>query len=182
LKSDFPRLPLPSKLDLLRDLAKLGGELVALHLVEAPVQQAVSARYDKGAKAWRFDVAKGEKLPVALTFIGPEKPEVVKVGWGGGTVWIDGADLKKAQAHKSGTVGFRGVPEEVWNFHVGGYQVCERWLKDRRGRTLSADDITHYYRIVIALHETIRLMKEIDEVIDSHGGWPGAFSTAPSSP
>ena len=78
----------------------------------------------------------------------------------------------------TGTVGFRGVPEEVWNFHIGGYQVCEKWLKDRRGRTLTADDITHYYRIVIALHETIRIMREIDEVIEAHGGWPGAFQPA----
>ena len=78
---------------------------------------------------------------------------------------------------KKRTYGFRGVPEEVWNFHIGGYQVCEKWLKDRKGRTLTADDITHYHRIVIALHETIRIMREIDEVIEAHGGWPGAFAT-----
>jgi hypothetical protein len=60
-------------------------------------------------------------------------------------------------------------------FHIG-YQVCEKWLKDRKGRTLSADDINHYHRIVVALSETIRLMSEIDQVIASHGGWPGAFT------
>ena len=49
------------------------------------------------------------------------------------------------------------------------------WLKDRKGRVLSADDITHYHRIVVALHETIRLMAEIDKTIDAHGGWPGAL-------
>jgi len=64
----------------------------------------------------------------------------------------------------------------VWNFHIGGYQVCEKWLKDRKDRTLTADDITHYHRIVVAQHETIRLMKEIDEIIEAHGGWPGAFA------
>jgi len=58
---------------------------------------------------------------------------------------------------------------------IGGYQVCAKWLKDRKGRVLSADDITHYHRIVVALHETIRLMAKIDEVIDAHGGWPAAF-------
>ncbi len=67
------------------------------------------------------------------------------------------------------------MPEDVWNFHIGGYQVCEKWLKDRKGRTLSKDDIAHYQKIVVALAETIRLMKEIDEVIEQHGGWPGAF-------
>jgi hypothetical protein len=64
----------------------------------------------------------------------------------------------------------------VWNFHVGGYQVCEKWLKDRRGRTLTKGDIAHYQKIEAALAETIRLMKEIDGVIKKHGGWPGAFS------
>jgi Type ISP C-terminal specificity domain len=67
------------------------------------------------------------------------------------------------------------VPEDVWNFHIGGYQVCEKWLKDRKGRALSKHDIAHYQKIVVALSETIRLMKEIDEVIEAHGGWPGAF-------
>lgn len=71
---------------------------------------------------------------------------------------------------------FLGVPEEVWNFHTGGYQVCEKWFKDRRGRTLGAGDLVHYHRIVVALHETIRLMAEIDKVIAAHGGWPGAFT------
>jgi hypothetical protein len=61
--------------------------------------------------------------------------------------------------------------------HISGYRVREKWLKDRKGRTLSKDDIAHYHKIVIALSETIRLMKEIDQVIEKHGGWPGAFVT-----
>ena len=65
---------------------------------------------------------------------------------------------------------------------IGGYQVLHKWLKDRKGRTLSYDDVTHYGKIVVALKETIRLMQEIDEVIDEHGGWPDAFATAPNTP
>ena len=64
---------------------------------------------------------------------------------------------------------FEGIPPEVWNFHIGGYQVCEKWLKDRNGRPLNYDDLTHYQKIVVALKETIRLMGEIDSVIP---GWP----------
>jgi Type ISP C-terminal specificity domain len=64
----------------------------------------------------------------------------------------------------------------VWTFHIGGYQVCEKWLKDRKGRTLSKDDISHYQKIVVALSETIRIMREIDEVIEKLGGWPAAFA------
>jgi len=144
LKLDFPRLPLTGNVELFRTLARLGGELVALHLLESP------------------------KLDKPLTtYIGSADPEVERVSYTGETVWID-----KAQ-----TRGFRGVLEAVWNFHIGGYQVCEKWLKDRKGRTLSKDDIVHYHKIVAALNETIRLMKEIDEVIEAHGGWPGAFQS-----
>jgi hypothetical protein len=78
-------------------------------------------------------------------------------------------------------MGFRGVPEEVWDFHIGGYQICHKWLKDRKGRTLSNDDVARYQRIVVALNETIRIMQEIDEVIEVHGGWPGAFQIEPAS-
>jgi len=70
------------------------------------------------------------------------------------------------------TQGFEGVPQDVGEFHVGGYQVCHKWLKDRRGRVLSAEDVAHYQQVVVALQETIRLMGEIEVVIDAHGGWP----------
>jgi len=64
---------------------------------------------------------------------------------------------------------FGGVPAEVWNFKIGGYQVCDKWLKDRKGRVLSGEDISHYQRVVVALRETIRLMGEIDQIIPK---WP----------
>jgi predicted helicase len=56
------------------------------------------------------------------------------------------------------------VPPEVWEFHVGGYQICERWLKDRRGRTLTYDDIEHFRKITEAVRQTLRLLEEIDRV------------------
>ncbi|MBU0641260.1 MAG: helicase, partial [Planctomycetes bacterium] len=61
------------------------------------------------------------------------------------------------------------VPPEVWEFHVGGYQVCEKWLKDRKGRTLSYDDIQTYRKITEALRRTIQLMGAIDQAIPT---WP----------
>lgn len=83
--------------------------------------------------------------------------QVVKVAYAGGNVWIN--------PHQY----FGGVPEEVWNFKIGGYQVCEKWLKDRKGRVLSGEDIRHYQRVVVALQETRRLMVEVDRAIP---GWP----------
>jgi hypothetical protein len=153
LKIDFPRLPLTRNLDLLHALARLGCELVALHLLESPKLERPTT-----------------------TYIGSENPEVSRVGWSDDTVWLDAAATKKGQPATPGTIGFRGVPEAAWNYHIGGYQVCEKWLKDRKGRILSNDDIAHYQKIVVALAETIRLMQEIDEVIEQYGGWPGAFA------
>lgn len=144
LKIEFPRLPLPRRVDLFRASAHLGGELVALHLLESPKLDHLATEY-----------------------LGGRAPEVEKISWSDDTVWID-----KAQ-----TTGFKGVRAEVWNFHIGGYQVCEKWLKDRKGRKLSADDRTHYQKIIVAVSETIRLMAEIDTVIEKHGGFPAAFAS-----
>ncbi|OPY77022.1 MAG: N-6 DNA Methylase [Syntrophorhabdus sp. PtaU1.Bin153] len=148
LRIGFPRIPLTGKPTLFHNLARLGGELVSLHLMESP-----------------------ELNNNTVSFIGSDPPIVEKVSYSDETVWID----------KAKTNGFKGVPENVWKLHIGGYQVCEKWLKDRRGRTLSEDDIVHYQKIIVALSETIRIMKEIDGVIDAHGGWPGAFQNNKSS-
>jgi len=59
---------------------------------------------------------------------------------------------------------FDGVPLVAWEFYIGGYQPAQKWLKDRKGRTLSFDDVKHYQRIIVALTETDRIMKEIDTV------------------
>jgi len=144
LERDFAHLPLVSSLEIFRELYQLGGDLVALHLMESP-------RLNTPITEWHGSTPSNE---------------VEKVTYSDKTVWLD----------KEQTEGFRGVPENVWNFRIGSYQVCDKWLKDRKGRVLSVEDITHYQKIVVALNETIRLMNEIDEVIEEHGGWPGAFT------
>lgn len=146
LSQNFPIVLLTSSPELFRALAQLGRQLTSLHLLES------------------------SKLDTLITkFIGKSK-EVTKVGWTDDTVWINCGGTKNQT--RPGTSGFIGITERVWNYHFGGYQVCEKWLKDRKGRTLSEDDITHYQRIIVALSETIRLMADIDQVIDEHGGWP----------
>jgi predicted helicase len=154
LKRDFPRVPLPGSSDTYVVLALLGHEMLVLHQLESPILDS----------------------HITVT-TGPGQFEVEKVSYSDEIVWID----------KAKTRGFKGVPEEVWNFHVGGYQICHKWLKDRQakggknprsGRILTEDDIDHYQKIIVALSETIRIMKEIDEVIEEHGGWPDAFNTS----
>jgi len=50
----------------------------------------------------------------------------------------------------------------AWEFHIGGYQPAQKWLKDRKGRALGWDDIRHYQRIIKILDETDRIMREIE--------------------
>ena len=56
------------------------------------------------------------------------------------------------------------VPKVYQNFFIGGYHPTQKWLKDLKGRTLNFEDIVHYKKIILALSETDRLMKEIDKI------------------
>ena len=60
---------------------------------------------------------------------------------------------------------FDGVPVIAWEFYIGGYQPAQKWLKDRHGRKLNFEDIVHYQKIIVALTETHRIMKEIDSIL-----------------
>ena len=124
LVTGFPPVPFPPSGRLFRGMSHLGTVLAALHLLESPLLDNL-----------------------ITTYTGPRNPEVGRVGWSGGTVWLDAGKTRAREGHratKPGTIGFNGVPEQVWDFNIGGYQVCHKWLKDRRGRTLSDEDIAHY--------------------------------------
>jgi len=88
---------------------------------------------------------------------------------GSNTVEKVSYDDNNRRVYINRTQYFEGIPPEVWNFHIGGYQVAQKWLKDRKGRTLTYDELTHYQKIVVALKETIRLMAQIDTLIPM---WP----------
>ena len=83
---------------------------------------------------------------------------------------IDGDNVVIKPEYKSGRVFindtqyFDNVPEVAWDFYIGGYQPAQKWLKDRKGRKLEFDDIRHYQKIIVALTETNRIMKEIDKI------------------
>ena len=114
----------------------------------------------KGAELVALHLMEPPKLNSLITkypIVGLNQVETVRYDEANRRVYIN-----KAQY-------FEGVSPGVWNFHIGGYQVCQKWLKDRKGRILSYDELTHYQKIIVALRETIRLMKEIDQLIP---GWP----------
>jgi predicted helicase len=78
--------------------------------------------------------------------------QVEKIRYEDGKVWINAEQY------------FDGVPELAWQFYIGGYQPAQKWLKDRKDRILSMDDVLHYQKIIVALTETARLMNEVDRM------------------
>ncbi len=161
LKIDFPRVPLTSDADLFRDLVGLGGELVRLHLMEHP-DLAREANRISYPNAGGNEVEKGHPKYYAPGEVAPGEAEPLARG----RVYINGT---KRKAGAPAAQYFDGIAPEVWAFQVGGYQVLDKWLKDRRGRTLSYEDIEHYQRVVVALEHTMALMAEIDARIEE---WP----------
>ena len=95
-----------------------------------------------------------EYLPskLSVTFPKPGSAQVDCYRWEQNKVYINDEQY------------FDGVPESAWNFYIGGYQPAQKWLKDRKGRTLSFDDIKHYRQIIYVLQQTERIMQEIDEI------------------
>ncbi len=73
-------------------------------------------------------------------------------------------DYKDGKVSINDTQYFDKVPSVAWNFYIGGYQPAQKWLKDRKGRTLTVEDILHYQQIIVALAETARIMGEIDKI------------------
>ncbi len=75
-------------------------------------------------------------------------------------------DESKKRVYVNPETYFAGVQKEIWQYHVGGYQVAEKWLKDRKGRTLSSEEVAHYCRVVTALAETIKIQTGLDELFE----------------
>ncbi|MEI6314566.1 MAG: type ISP restriction/modification enzyme, partial [Syntrophus sp. (in: bacteria)] len=142
LKIDFPRVPLTADVALFRTLCGLGKELVGLHLLESPQAGQFSTRYPIAGDNL---VDKGYPK-----YVPPQNDHPGRI------------NINKSQY-------FEGISPEVWEFYIGGYQVLGKWLKDRQGRQLSYDDLTHYQQVVVALQKTIELMEKIDNVIPE---WP----------
>jgi predicted helicase len=81
-----------------------------------------------------------------------------------GTNKIEKVRYEKKKVYVNSSQYFEGITQDIWEYQIGGYKVCEKWLKDRKGRELSSEDIKHYCRIVTALQKTIEIQKKIDEL------------------
>src|SRR5258708_4106606 len=132
LKSDFARVPLTSKPGLFRTLRDLGEQLIGQHTLD-----------QAGPPITEFPV-KGSDVVDVVRYTRPGEEGVKK-----GRVWINATQY------------FEGVAPDVWEFHVGGFQVGEKWLKDRKGLKLSWDNVVQYETIIAPVAETVPIVPNI---------------------
>ena len=139
LKYDFPRIPLPQDIEHFRTLAALGQRLIDCHLLRdvSPADVAPT----------------GTRVSAVHRFEGEGDGVVAQVRYLDGRVWINPTQY------------FTDVSLAVWEYEIGAYQVCEKWLKDRRGEVLSHAEVRQYRAILVAVAETLRGMEAIDGVL-----------------
>ncbi|MDY6839750.1 MAG: type ISP restriction/modification enzyme [Thermodesulfobacteriota bacterium] len=134
LKTDFPRIPFSADFALFQSLAALGERIVGLHLLRSEELDPPAARFQgKGDNRVAGTKGKGFRY-----------------------------EPKEERVYINKTQYFEPVPRELWEYQIGGYQVLSKWLKDRKDRVLSLDEIKTYCRIVTAIQKTIEIQKEID--------------------
>jgi hypothetical protein len=144
LKMDFPRLPLINDKTLFKQLAELGEQLVSLHLMDGKTNQGL----DSSTRSPNLGLYLSEhSFPIA------------------GDNIIEKINYQDSKVYINKTQYFDCVTPELWAFHIGGYQVCQKWLKDRKDRQLSYDDCNQYLTILAALEHTQILMLAIDDIL-----------------
>ncbi len=134
LKIDFPRVPFTADFGLFQALAALGQHLVGLHLLRSE-----------------------ELDPPAARFQGQGDSRVARTKSQGFRY-----EPREERVYVNKTQYFEPVPLELWEYQIGGYQVLAKWLKDRRERSLTLEEIKTYCRVVTAIRRTIALQEEID--------------------
>ncbi len=143
LKVDFPRIPYPANGEVFRRLAAIGERLVAVHLLKDPKVRDMFAPYANFPVSGdnRIEFLRWEKSEDLRDSAIPQPPK--------GRIYVNSEQY------------IDNVPAAAWEFFVGGYQPAQKWLKDRKGRVLTSDDLLHYKSIISALVETRRLMGEL---------------------
>ncbi|MGA9771134.1 MAG: type ISP restriction/modification enzyme [Blastocatellia bacterium] len=151
LNLDFPRLPVTRNKKLFAELVARGARLVDLHLLRPPGSKGV------GGAGGAHAMAQPEKHGIKFRGSGDNKIKRVTYVESTGRVNINDGQF------------FEGINRSIWEMEICGYRPAKDWLNDRRRRRLVADDIQHYTRIIIALRETERIMKQIERSINR---WP----------
>lgn len=118
--------------------------------------------YPESDASFRLLVAKGRELRGLHLMESPNLREYITTFPIAGSNVVEKVSYRDGKVFINETQYFGSVPESAWNFFVGGYQPAQKWLKDRKGRTLGNADLEHWQKIIVALTETDRIMKEID--------------------
>jgi predicted helicase len=140
LQTDFPRVPVPTQEEFDR-LVPLGRRLRELHLMTSAESHETTTNY----------LVPGTNTVEKVAFQPEVKSPEAK----------DSSQTEIGRVYINDTQYFGNVPRLAWEFYIGGYQPAQKWLKDRRGRTLTDDDCTHYRRIITILTRTHAIMQEI---------------------
>jgi len=140
LKIDFPRVPYPQNKKTFWQLVDIGGQLREVHLLQ-------SLRITKPITT--YPITGDNKI---TTTIGKKDFVITDKEKQTGKIFINEKQY------------FDNIPLTAWQFYIGGYQPAQKWLKDRKNRKLNYDDIMHYQKIIVALHETDKLMHQIDKI------------------
>jgi predicted helicase len=152
LKIDFPRVPYP------HHYAGTGRDLsVQNDDRDLSVQQEIQEKFWKLVKLGR------EIREIHLLESATVEKYITQYPIDGDNV-VGKIKFQDKKVYINDTQYFDNVPEVAWNFYIGGYQPAQKWLKDRKDRKLEFDDILHYQKIIVALTETDRLMKEVDKL------------------
>ncbi len=120
--------------------------------------------YPKNKSEFWNLVPLGEKLRELHLMLSPECNKIITTYSQSGDNVIEKIKYEKKRVYINNTQYFGDVPEAAWNFYIGGYQPAQKWLKDRKGRKLSNEDIEHYQKMIVVLIETDKIMKEIDKL------------------
>ena len=157
LKIDFPRIPYPQNAEEFNRIASIGEKLRKLHLmleIPQPLTVSFNTPGDNVVTEVRFDSSRHSEPKAKNSDNSSLDPSVAMLHQDDASV-NGKVFINKSQC-------FENVPELAWNFYIGGYQPAQKWLKDRKNRTLTYDDIEHYRKIIAILVETHKLMLELE--------------------
>ena len=140
LKTDFPRIPYPTDANMFWQMVKFGSELRQIHLLQSEAVEITLVDYPQDG-----DNRITRAIGASDWELSDEKQQL-------GRVWINDQQY------------FDKIPLVAWNFYIGAYRPAQKWLKDRRYKTLTFNDIQHYQKIIVSLIETDRIMKEIEKI------------------
>lgn len=121
--------------------------------------------YPKDKESFKKLVAYGAELRLLHLLESPKVNQYITTYPIAGSDTVENLSYKNEKVFINATQYFGNVPEVAWNFYIGGYQPAQKWLKDRKKRTLTNEDIEHYQKIIVALTETDRIMQQIDKCL-----------------